>query len=241
MSKALEFPVSRGIIPALDGDSFDQSRRIVAATTDIPGIAGYKLGLASVLRLGLAGAVKALREETDLPLIYDHQKAGPDVPSMAKKFISLCTESGVQAVILFPLAGEQSVKSFVGAALEQDILPIVGGELPFPDYRVSHGGYVIDDVLERIFNLAIGLGAQHFVLPANDPERLAQHIHTLRNKIGNASLFLPGIGALGGNIHDTFATIGNWSAYAIVGRAICEADDPAEAAKRLSGEAIATL
>jgi len=241
MTKVLEFPVSRGIIPALDADSFNENRRIVAATTGIEGIAGYKLGLSSVLRLGLARAVKVLREETDLPLIYDHQKAGPDVPSMAPKFIDLCAESDVQAVILFPLAGEQAVKSFVSGALDCNILPIVGGELPFLEYRASHGGYVVDDVLERILTLAIALGAQHFVLPANDPKRLAEHVQTLRRNIVSASLFLPGIGALGGNIRDTFATVGDWPAYAIIGRAICDADHPSEAARRLSGEAIATL
>lgn len=240
MSTSSLFRIERGIIPALDVDDFDQARRIVAATTRIEGIAGYKLGLAGVLRLGLAGAVDSLREETDLPLLYDHQKAGPDVPDMADKFVSLVAAAGVQAVILFPLAGARAVREFVGRSLERGVVPIVGGELPFAEYRVSHGGYVIDDVLDRILEEAVPLGARHFVLPAHDPGRLAGHVASLRARISRGSLFLPGIGALGGTVADSFAQAGDWPAYGIVGRGICAAADPREAARKLAAEALAT-
>lgn len=240
MSTSNIFRVERGIIPALDVDDFDQARRIVAATTRIEGIAGYKLGLAGVLRLGLAGAVDSLREETDLPLLYDHQKAGPDVPDMADKFVSLVAAAGVQAVILFPLAGARAVREFVGRSLERGVVPIVGGELPFAEYRVSHGGYVIDDVLDRILEEAVPLGARHFVLPAHDPGRLVRQVASLKARIPRASLFLPGIGALGGTVADSFAQAGDWPAYGIVGRGICAAAYPGEAARKLAAEALAT-
>jgi len=50
-------------------------------------------------------------------------------------------------------------------------------------------------------------------------------------------LFVPGIGALGGSIADAFAAAPGCNVYAVVGRAIYDALDPAEAARRLAGEA----
>jgi hypothetical protein len=73
---------THGILIALDMDSLDQMREVVEQTSGIPGVVGYKVGLTATLRLGLGGAVRHLRASTNLPLIYDHQKAGPDVPDM---------------------------------------------------------------------------------------------------------------------------------------------------------------
>src|SRR5262249_22917390 len=71
---------THGILIALDMESLDRMRKVVEQTSGIPGVVGYKVGLTLTLRLGLGGAVRHLRASTDLPLIYDHQKAGPDVP-----------------------------------------------------------------------------------------------------------------------------------------------------------------
>src|SRR5215208_1952347 len=106
-------------------------------THDVEGIVGYKLGVVGALRLGLRGAVKAIRDITDLAIIYDHQKAGPDIPDMAGKYASICKDTGVRGLILFPLAGERSVREFVGHAQRAGLVPIVGGALPFPEYYVS--------------------------------------------------------------------------------------------------------
>jgi len=49
---------------------------------------------------------------------------------------------------------------------------------------------------------------------------------------------VPGIGALGGSIADTFSAAHGCDVCAVVGRAIYDAADPAEAARRLAGEAL---
>ncbi len=69
------------------------------------GVAGYKLGLTSVLRFGLTESVRRLRDLTDLPIVYDHQKAGPEMPDMAVRYTALCKEAAVDGLILFPVAG----------------------------------------------------------------------------------------------------------------------------------------
>src|SRR5258708_30579354 len=99
----IDFRVSHGILPALDMDSLDQMARVVETTTRIAGVVGYKVGLTATLRLGLEGAIKLLRAVSDLPLIYDHQKAGPDVPDMAEKFPPTCHPAGADRLIPFPV------------------------------------------------------------------------------------------------------------------------------------------
>jgi orotidine-5'-phosphate decarboxylase len=51
-------------------------------------------------------------------------------------------------------------------------------------------------------------------------------------------LFSPGIGALGGTVADAFSAARGCNAYAVVGRAVYDASDPGEAARRLAGEAL---
>ena len=64
-----------GIVPALDLDSIEDLRKVVGETSNVEGIVEYKLGLQAILHIGLFKAVEVVRELTDLPIIYDHQKA----------------------------------------------------------------------------------------------------------------------------------------------------------------------
>lgn len=234
----VRFRTSHGIVPALDVDSVEQLRQVVAQTCTVPGVVAYKLGLAGVLRLGLGRAVAAIRELTDLPVLYDHQKAGADIPDMAAKFVAVCREAGVDALILFPLAGPEAVRAFVGHTRAAGLLAIVGGELPHDGYRASEGGYVRDDAAERIFALAAELGADHFVVPANRPEAIRRYVARLRAIVARPALFLPGVGPLGGSVTAAFTAAPGCACYAIVGRAIYAAPEPTEAARRLAEEAL---
>ena len=236
--KALSFKTSHGIMPALDSDTVYDVLRTVEASTHVDGVIGYKIGLTLALRLGLPGAVAALREVTDLPIIYDHQKAGPDIPDMGPKFCALAADAGVSGLILFPLAGPRAVDTFVGGAIDAGLMPLVGGDLPLTDYNASGGGYVIDDALDHIFQRAVDLGANHFIVPGNTDEKVRHHAARLRKSIRTPSLVIPGIGALGGTISDCFAAAKGCRAYAVIGRGIYGAADPAEAAKRFAGEAL---
>lgn len=234
----LQLATSHGVVPALDLDSPEATVRLVEATTSIEGIVGYKLGLTMVLRFGLAEAVRRIRRVTPLPLLYDHQKAGPDVPDMAAKFTALCREAGVDGLILFPLAGPRAVEQFVGRSLENGLVPLVGGALPLADYMVSGGGYIADDALPRIIEASLSLGADHFVVPGDSAARVSRMAAFLAERATNPTLLIPGIGALGGSLPEAFTAAGTARVYAIIGRAIYGASDPAEAARRLAGEAL---
>lgn len=239
MARTVRFRTKHGIIVALDAETVDACKRTVDATTAVEGVVGYKLGMTTALRLGLAEAVRQMREHTDLPLLYDHQKAGPDVFDMAAKFAALCAEAKVDGLILFPLAGPRAVEGFVGEALKQGILPLVGGDLPFADYNLSGGGYVADDALERIIDKAVEAGANHFVIPGNTPDKLRHHAARLKSKLRAPVFVVPGIGPLGGKIGELVAAANGCSVYGVVGRAVYAAEDQAAAARALVDEAMA--
>ncbi|MCX7306568.1 MAG: orotidine 5'-phosphate decarboxylase [Afipia sp.] len=225
------------MIPALDVDSIDDMLRLVEKTANVPGIAGYKLGLTGTLPNGLPAAILALRKITDLPVIYDHQKAGPDMPDMAQKFAKLCKGAGANALILFPVAGPQAVRSFVGETVRQGLIPVVGGHIPVPDYCISGGGFMIDDVLERIMAIANEAGAHHFVLPANDAEAIRRHVDWMARTVNNPVAFLTGFGTLGGDVGTAFrAASACLVKFAIVGRAVSTNKSPGDAARKFIEE-----
>ncbi|MDT7706542.1 MAG: orotidine-5-phosphate decarboxylase [Pseudonocardiales bacterium] len=232
-------PPTHGVIPALDVSGLDDVLRLVEATTGIDGVVGYKVSQTTVLEIGLVEAVRALRTVTALPLYYDHQKAGLDVPSNGPAFASAVGSAGVDGVIVFPIAGPTAVRRFVRGALDHGVRPIVGAALPLPDFTVSGGGWVADDVLPRVAELALAEGARDVIVPAHDPEQVTAVTAALSEREPDLTFFLPGIGALGGAIPDAFGAVRGPRSYAIVGRAIYADPDPAEATRRLAGEALA--
>jgi orotidine-5'-phosphate decarboxylase len=226
-----------GIVCACDLDDLDALRGLVETIDPVEGLVGYKLGSLLTLRHGLAGVVGVFRGLTAKALLYDHQKAGLDIPSMATGYAGVCRDAGLDGLILFPLGGPGAVDAFVGETLKAGLLPIVGGALPLSDYLVEGGGYVAADALGRILERAGALGARDFILPATDPAAIARHASALASR--DARLFLPGIGPLGGDIRKALAEVRGLRAHAIIGRAIYGAARPGEAARRLAGEALA--
>lgn len=230
-------PAPLGIVPALDLLTLDDLRRVVEATTGVDGIVAYKVGLQAVLHVGLFRTVAAIRELTDLPLIYDHQKAGADMPDSAAGFVSICAKADLAGLILFPVAGPTAVREFVGHTLAAGLDAVVGGHIPVPDYTTSSGGYFVDDVLDRLLADAVTVGASQVVLPANDPEGIRRRCAWLTSQVAAPVVYLTGIGPLGGTIASSFAAADGMPVRrAVLGRRICAAADPTEAAKTVVAE-----
>lgn len=213
--------IERSIIPACD-ISLKQSKSLVKKTKNIKEVSAYKIGFELSLAYGLPKIVKEARRYTDKPLIYDHQKAGTDVPFTGKKFANICKEAGIDAVILFPLAGPETQKAWTGAALEKGLDVIIGVEMTHDGYFLSGGGYVADDSVVKIINIALSQGVSKFVIPGDEVSKLSFY-DCLFNDLNlgfDVSFYSPGFGVQGGKF-DNLKSI-NHPLHLIVGRYLYE-------------------
>lgn len=242
------FELRHGIMPACDVMTIEDLKKIVEKTCDIEGIVGYKVGAILALKYGLSEICKKISTLTDLPIIYDHQKLGTDIPEICGgDMLKVCKEAGVNAVIIFPQSGPETLKvTLIGSENEKlkgtvkgcfkfGLIPIVGGDMTHNKYLQSEGGYIADDAPKRMYIDAAKLGVEHFVVPGTKIEKMREYRLLLGKELKEPRFLFPGIGReyQGGDIVEAFEAVKPFPSYAIVGRAIYAAKDIREAAERL--------
>jgi orotidine-5'-phosphate decarboxylase len=239
--RKLLIPSMRSIIPSVDVKTIEHFEKLVEATGDVPGIGGYKVGLELAIPYGLTEVVARAREHTGLPIIYDHQKAGNDIPDMGKNYAGAIKRAGVEAVILFPFTGPKTESEWIKACQGEGLNVIVGGHMTHPQFLESQGGSISDSAPARIYRLAAENGVTDFVVPGNQAEYVAQYRRLLESILGKGgfTLYAPGFVSQGGDVSETGRVAGeNW--HAIVGRGIYGAEDMKKAATELTTKLLAT-
>lgn len=216
------FDRDHGIIVSCDSSSKERLKQIISATCGIDGIVGYKIGFSIALGIGLGNATEIVKEECGMPVIYDHQKAGNDIPAMGAKFAEAMKDAGVDSAILFPFTGAETEKGWIAALQKNGIAPMVGGEMTHPDFF----DYINDAAPEKIYSAASLMGVEFFVVPGTKPERMKE----ISGSFPGKKFCFPGIGTQGGDLAKAFESIDGPS-YAIIGSAICDSAKPAESAK----------
>ena len=222
--------LKKSIIPSCDVNSLEKLSILVKATCFVKGVGAYKIGFELVIPYGMEKVVKTIRKLTKLPVIYDHQKAGTDIPEMGEKFMKAC--KGVDAVILFPQAGPETEAAWIKAAQQAKMNVIIGGEMTHQAYLKEAGGFIDDNAPKRIYEIAASMGVTDFVVPGNKPEKSIEYVNLIKNKIKNPVFYSPGLITQGGNVSDLARKLDSW--HAIVGRAIYEAKDMRKAAEELT-------
>ncbi len=214
----------KSLIPACDVKELKRFEEIIRETNDIPLVGAYKISAVLGLKYSLPEIVKTARKYTDKPLIYDHQKAGTDIPDTGKDFIFMLKESGIDALIIFPLSGPVSQLAWINYAKNIDFPIISGGYMTHEGFVVSAGGYINDDSPEKMYINSAQNGVTDFVVPGNKPNIIVQ-IKDILTKMGISPVFYsPGFISQGGKISDAALAAGdNW--HAIVGRAIYESSN----------------
>ena len=227
----------RSVIVATDVKA-EKLEELVKKTCLVEGIGGYKFGLRLALQMGLPNVVKRLSENTDLPLIFDLQKAGNDIPHpTAEDFAEVCAESGIKVVILFPLAGPETQVAWTKACQDEGLTVITGGEMTHPKFLRKDGGYIVNEAPEEIYKRAIELGVRDFVVPGNKPESVVKYRTLFERELGvdNFTLYAPGFISQGGDITETGKVAGRYW-HAIVGSGIYKQEDMHAAAERVTAQ-----
>jgi len=231
MSKIIA--IDKSIIPACDVPDLETLSKLVEGTASVEGIGAYKIGLQLVLPFGMQKVVETIRAKSDLPIIYDHQKAATDIPALGKKFASAC--KGVDAVILFPQAGPVTEKEWIAAVKDAGFGVIVGGEMTHEGYLETDGGFINAKAPEKIYEIAAENGVSDFVVPGNKPDRIKHYKEFLEGKGVEPVFYSPGLVAQGGEITESAMAAGErW--HAIVGRGLYQAEDITAAAKELTAK-----
>ena len=236
--------LKKSIIPSCDVDSLEKLSKLVKATCSVKGVGAYKIGFELVIPFGMAKVVKTIRKITKLPIIYDHQKAGTDIPDTGEKFMKAC--KNVDAVILFPQAGPETEIAWIKAAQQAKMNVIIGGEMTHQAFLKEAGGFIDDNAPKRMYEIAASMGVTDFIIPGNKPEKSMEYIKIIKNKVKNPVFYSPGLITQGGIISDlarkiemnasmrAFSHAASW--HAIIGRAIYEAKDMRKACDELTKE-----
>jgi len=230
------FEKNHGVIVACDV-TIDKMEELIEKTYGIEGIVGYKIGANLAIEHGLKEVVKKIKKY-GLPVIYDHQKAGTDIPRMASPFAKACKNSGIDSVIIFPQAGPKSEVAFIEAIKENGMVPMVGGEMTHEAYLMEDGGFLRDDAPAAMYEIAAKNDVEYFILPGNKIEAIKKYHLLLANIINEPKYCMPGIGSQGGEIEKTFSILRGYDAYAIIGSAIYKSENIEEAARKFAKEAM---
>lgn len=228
----MDFAIERrkSVVPALDVASLEKMVEIVSATRGVEGVGGYKIGFSLGLRFGLPRVVQQIRAITRKPVIYDHQKGATDIPDTAHEFALTCSEAGVDAVILFPQAGPETLKAWIRAAHENNLKTIVGLEMTHPAYLQSDGGFLSNESPRKILEIALQNNVREFVVPGNKPQKILEYKKMILEsglQDGEFAFHSPGLITQGGSLSEGAAAAGErW--HAIIGRALYSLNSPEE-------------
>jgi orotidine-5'-phosphate decarboxylase len=208
-----------GVILALDVTSRAEAIKVAEAVRDH--VDAIKINWPLILGAGPEMITEMAKQR---PVVCDMKIA--DIPNTNRLIVEEAMARGAEAVICHGFAGTDSVKACVDAS---DGQVFVVTEMSHPG-----GTEFTAPVAERLALLAKNAGARGIVAPATRPEKVAE----LREMIGDLEIISPGVGAQGGKASDTLRA---GATYVIVGRAIYQAEDPAEAARLMSEEAKTAL
>ena len=200
----------KSIMPACDVKTLEHLAKQVGGT-NVPGVYALKVGFGLVMSFGLPRVIETIKNiRDDVKAIYDHQKAGTDVPFTGELFAEVLKNSGVDAAILFPREDDPVVQyKWTQWLFDNGIVPIIGGELT---HRPAN------EKTDQIYINAIFQGVREFVVPGTKPKRVKHYTKLFKDFGVEVSENSPGFVEQGGRISES-AEGATKRFHAICGRA----------------------
>ena len=231
-------PLDRSLIVDCQFNSHEMFKTVLSLTKDLPKVGGYKFGPALCGRKGYDEVVRIIKEQkVEKPLIFDGQKWGTDTPYTALDNLGPLKESGIGAVILFPLAGPKTGETWIKTAQSLGLKVLVGGDMTHEKFLRSEGGYIADEAVWEMYENAANLGVRDFVVPGTKLNLMAEIRSRLETSMGieDAVYYSPGFVVQGGEI-DRMAEVAGERFHAIVGRGIYNAPNMRQSAVDLTSK-----
>lgn len=214
------FGTEKGLVWAADVKK-DEFKSIMQQIGGVDGLVGVKIGFQVGLGLSLPTAVDIVRTYSDAKILYDHQKAGNDIPDTSENFLETMMDGGVDGAILFPFTGPETQEAWTRALQREGLGVFTGSEMTHKRFRKAEGGSIADTSMRKIIDLALVLGVNDFIVPGNKPksvEKWRKRIEAVRG-LGGFALAAPGFVDQGGNVTEAAAAAGElW--HPIMGRGI---------------------
>ena len=221
------------IIPALDVGK-EQALELVRKLDEVPELlAGLKVGSLLVYENG-KGIIREIKDLTDVPIIFDGQKFGTDIPDIAAEQVKLFASAGVDQIIACPMgAGPKTLEAFTKSCFANQVIPVCVVEMTHPQANVYLRTFVAGSILKN----ALEFGIRNFVYPATKPGTLEIHKMIMSDATmgtkENITLKATGFKVQGGSL-PKLQVLG--VTEFIVGRAIYNDKDPVQAVIDLSKE-----
>ena len=211
-----------GIILACDIKASGTLKDLVRETADLDFIQGYKIGIINIFSIGLHETIEIIKKYSSLPIIYDHQKFGTDIPEVCGgKVLKKIKDAGMDGLVIFPQAGIETLRSTVNGCYSVGLVPMVGGEMTHKGYLVKEGGYIGDNAPNRIYIDAASCGVDYFIIPGTKIDQMKNYKTILEERVKSPKFLFPGIGSgQGGDIKKAFGAVKPHNSYAIIGRGI---------------------
>ena len=221
------FKAKNGILIEFNSSNTKLINNIISFTKDFPFIVGYKINTESIILCGLESIVQLIKEKTSLPLIYDHKGYGTDnLEISGEGMIEKIKKVGVDAIVILPLAGSETLKRIIKICDKFGLLAIIRGDLPDKGYFSDEGGYIGSDSQQKIYIDAASLGASYFLMSCNRLERIKIYCHQLGSIVGKLNIFLTAINSIEcTNLPDACSQIKQNNVYAVFDK---EFDNPTE-------------
>ncbi len=228
--------VEVGIMPAIDMHLGKAIQFFAKLEGVEEGITALKIGYKIIERYGTIISRKLFDDiELSLPICYDPQKRGTDVPFIVKGQVEDIDELKPKFYIGSPLGSGSNLddsekpgtlETFVNACSNNGIIPIIVVEMTQPGAT----RYSSKEKCEQLAKDCVELGVKYIVAPATKPERLMVY-----RKIfdGEVNVVSPGSGPqkTGNVLVDAVTAIEKGADHLVIGRGIYQSKNPIQTIK----------